>query len=213
MLFRSPAKIDPKEWAARISYEGRILRIDATSYPRNPRGRTGLRGRGVLPLWGPNHMAEPIVTRYDPARPSVLQMVAIKRADTGEWAIPGGMVDAGEHVSVTVKREFQEEAGNLTDPVQKALFEENVRSLFSNGKVVYQGYVDDPRNTDNAWMETTAYWFHCSPELGAMLPLASGDDAAAVMWLDVNRSDTKYANLYASHREWVDEVAVQLRGQ
>jgi len=25
---------------------------------------------------------------------------------------------------------------------------------------VYRGYVDDPRNTDNAWMETQAYNFH-----------------------------------------------------
>ena len=25
---------------------------------------------------------------------------------------------------------------------------------------VYRGYVDDPRNTDNSWMETTAYNFH-----------------------------------------------------
>ena len=25
---------------------------------------------------------------------------------------------------------------------------------------VYEGYVDDPRNTDNAWMETVAVNFH-----------------------------------------------------
>ena len=25
---------------------------------------------------------------------------------------------------------------------------------------IYRGYVDDPRNTDNAWMETVAYNFH-----------------------------------------------------
>ena len=25
---------------------------------------------------------------------------------------------------------------------------------------VYKGYVDDPRNTDNAWMETVAMNFH-----------------------------------------------------
>jgi len=25
---------------------------------------------------------------------------------------------------------------------------------------VYSGYVDDPRNTDNAWMETVVYNFH-----------------------------------------------------
>ncbi len=52
-----------------------------------------------------------------------LQFVAIKRKDNGEWAIPGvgrarlwagsnwqGMVDAGDTVSATLKREFGEEA-------------------------------------------------------------------------------------------------------
>lgn len=44
-------------------------------------------------------------------------MVSIERLDTREWAIPGGMVDPGEKLSETVKREFMEEAlsstGNL----------------------------------------------------------------------------------------------------
>ena len=41
--------------------------------------------RGLLGKWGPNHAADPIVTRYDPKRPRMLQMVAIKRRDTGEY--------------------------------------------------------------------------------------------------------------------------------
>lgn len=32
--------------------------------PLNPKGRTGLKGRGVLGKWGPNHAADPIVTRW-----------------------------------------------------------------------------------------------------------------------------------------------------
>lgn len=32
--------------------------------PLNPVGRTGLIGRGVLGKWGPNHAADPIVTRW-----------------------------------------------------------------------------------------------------------------------------------------------------
>ena len=67
----------------------------------------------------------------------VLEFVAIQRKDTGAWAIPGGMVDPGEKVlflmsnfdhhiqlfcrlihmmkvSVTVKREFMEEALDST---------------------------------------------------------------------------------------------------
>lgn len=32
--------------------------------PLNPLGRTGLKGRGILGKWGPNHAADPIVSRW-----------------------------------------------------------------------------------------------------------------------------------------------------
>ena len=129
----------------------------ATNAPLNPRGRTGMQGRGALGKWGPNHAADPIVTRWhtDESGRRRLQMVAIRRADNGQWAIPGGMVDAGEEVSVTLKREFKEEAGSMDDPAEQEQFNRLHEELFKNGLPVYTGYVDDPRNTDNAWMETS----------------------------------------------------------
>lgn len=93
-----------------------------------------------------------------------LQFIAIERSDSGnlfcdtvmqlgEWAIPGGMVDPGEDVSATLKREFTEEAlDNITD--------EKLDALWKTGVEIYRGYVDDPRNTDNAWMETVVVNFH-----------------------------------------------------
>ena len=100
----------------RVSYaangQATAVLLDGDGMPRNPAGRTGLRGRGLLGKWGPNQAADPIVTRYDP-QTQKLQMVAIRRKDTGEWAIPGGMVDDGEVVSATLRREFEEEACNI----------------------------------------------------------------------------------------------------
>ena len=65
--------------------------------------------------------------------------------------------------------------------------------------------VDDPRNTDNAWMETVAYHFHCSPETVACLHLGGGDDAASATWLRMDSAaEPRYAKLYASHRVWTD---------
>ena len=73
--------------------------------PLNIRGRTGLKGRGILGRYGPNHAADPIVTRWarnsetgeieknPETGKSILEFVAIKRKDTGEWAIPGGMIE------------------------------------------------------------------------------------------------------------------------
>lgn len=75
--------------------------LDSEGRPLNPMGRTGLRGRGVLGRWGPNHAADPIVSAF---RDGCLHFIGIERRDTHEWAIPGGMVDAGEKVSATLKR-------------------------------------------------------------------------------------------------------------
>jgi len=99
--------------------------------------------------------------------------VAIRRKDTGDWALPGGMVDDGEKVSVTVKREFKEEAGTLPTAAEQERCHILIDRLFASEKVVYKGYVDDPRSTDNAWIETTAYHFHCTPEIAEKLKLGS----------------------------------------
>ena len=134
-----PRAVSSATWSARVSYEeGGFSRDETSGRPLNPRGRTGMSSRGLLGVWGPNHAADPIVTRYHPTTHQ-LQMVAIRRKDTGDWAIPGGMVDPGEAVSVTVRREFIEEAGNIQDAAERALFERLIDKLFDSGKVVYRG--------------------------------------------------------------------------
>ena len=206
-----PEASEVPDLRGRLSYEGPIVFEESSGRPRNPRGRTGMPGRGLLGNWGPNHAADPIVTRWAPHDRTKLQMVVIERKDTGEWAIPGGMVDPGEMVSATLRREFTEEAGNVP-PAKRQRFEALMEQLFApkNSKVIYRGYVDDPRNTDNAWMETTTFHFHCNDTLACRLPLPAGDDAGNVMWLDVDPSNPKFFNLYASHREWVEEAARQV---
>lgn len=188
--------------------------------PLNPKGRTGLKGRGLLGKWGPNHAADPIVTRWKLNKDNkkyinaisnrpILQFCAIQRKDCGQWALPGGMVDPGEKVSETLKREFMEEALNSleTSEEQCKKDEEMIKSFFSNGVEIYKGYVDDPRNTDNAWMETVAVNFHddAGSQVGKF-DLKAGDDAASVRWMDIDKS----IDLYASHSEMIEAVADRL---
>ncbi|KAI5097182.1 ADP-ribose pyrophosphatase, mitochondrial [Silurus meridionalis] len=200
----------------RRSHEGDYSIQDGR--PLNPRGRTGLNGRGLLGRWGPNHAADPIVTRWKRdssgknvfhavSKRPVLQFVSIKRKDCGEWAIPGGMVDPEELVSLTLQREFSEEALNCLQASleERKNIHERISKLFSSpGFQVYKGYVDDPRNTDNSWMETVAVNFH--DETGdsvSELPLEAGDDAGQVSWHDVDSSQP----LYASHSLFLQRVA------
>jgi len=167
------------------SYEGTLI-ADKDGYPLNPRGRTGIRGRGLLGNWGPNYAADPIILRRDPLTHQP-QMLAIQRRDTHQWAIPGGMVDPGEQITRTLARELQEETGADVP--------------MSNAEIVYQGYVDDPRNTDNAWMETTARVLLLNDQQAEQLTLRAGDDARAVQWMDLNPENL--GNLYASHSDFV----------
>jgi len=199
------------ELEERLTYNGSVFLVNGR--PQNPVGRTGMTGRGLLGKWGPNHAADAIVTRSSPEDRSVLQMVAIQRKDTGQWAIPGGMVDPGESVPAAMKREFLEEAGNLKQgPDEAARHKQMVDDMFQHGREIYRGYVDDPRNTDNAWMESSFVHFHCSEALGNSVPLEAGDDAQSVQWLDIDEKNESFANLYASHKEMVLKAASIHRG-
>ncbi|KAM9678697.1 ADP-ribose pyrophosphatase, mitochondrial isoform 4-T5 [Trichechus inunguis] len=127
--------------------------------PRNPAGRTGLVGRGLLGRWGPNHAVDPIITRWKRdssgnkithpvSGKNILQFVAIQRKDCGEWAIPGGMVDPGEKISATLKREFGEEALNLLQKssAEKREIEEQLQKLFSQEHLVTFFYLPPYKN-------------------------------------------------------------------
>lgn len=122
-------------------------------------------------LWleGPNYTADAVI--IDSLQQKIL---LIERRDCGEWALPGGFVDADESTYIASLREAKEEAS--VD--------------IANGQLIYQGIVDDPRNTEYAWIETAAYLFEC-----AETTARAGDDAGDAKWFSI------YAlpPLYASH--------------
>jgi ADP-ribose pyrophosphatase len=169
------------------------LRSDGKGRVLNPAGRSGVAGRGLLGKWGPNYAADPIITCINLAEGRA-ELLAVQRRDNGQWAIPGGMVDKGEEISGTLTRELMEETGVALD--------------MSRGRLIYQGYVDDPRNTDHAWMETTAKHLHLDQETARRLDLKAGSDARAVRWLPLTPENI--GMLYASHCDLVRAALVQL---
>ncbi len=153
-----------------ISYEGNLQRDPKDDSPLNPIGRTGLKGKGKLWNFGPNQAADAVLlTRKKDGWYGLF----IQRAD-GSWAFPGGFLNQGEQPEVAMLRELFEEA----------VVEDSglLQKLQQQSRCIYQGYADDPRNTDNAWIETSAFLVVLDETESEHLRLSSRDDAQAVAW-------------------------------
>lgn len=192
------------------SYEGTQV-VDGQL--RNPRGPTGITGQGLLGKQGENTAADPIVFRRhkDPETGETkLQMIAIQRQDNGKWAIPGGMTDYGEAVSATLGRELREEAlGDSLTKEQADKFDNSFKNLFEErGALVYQGAVDDFRNTDTSWMATKVQMMEIdksdADKLGWDMQLEGGDDAKEALWMDVTAKNLSTLN--ANHGDFVGKA-------
>lgn len=163
----------------------------------NPRGKTGITGRGLLGRWGPNWAADVIITKE--ADGNLWVLLCEKQMGDGDSALcfPAGMVDEGERVPDTLRRELCEEA--LAD-------NSAVDDLFDKCCIgcVYAGWVDDWRNTDHAWMVTQAYHFHAPTHVASKLTLGVADteEIKKSAWYDVTTID----KMYASHKDWLDKV-------
>jgi hypothetical protein len=82
---------------------------------RNPTGRTGFAGRGLLQYWGPNHCVDPIITRWavtdagdfllaDGKR--VLEVLLYKHIASGRLLLPGSAVEPDERIPFALVEEL-----------------------------------------------------------------------------------------------------------
>eukprot|EP00058_Branchiostoma_floridae_P014792 XP_002600280.1 hypothetical protein BRAFLDRAFT_118277 [Branchiostoma floridae] len=228
--------IEDKDKGVSIRYN-----IMAEDVPQNPMGRTGLRGKGALFRWGPNHSMLAICTRWkhavDPATGDeqeeyllvegkrVLEFLSYKEPDFEEWAIPGAMTAGLESKYSVLHRAFCTKAlGKQPAVVDRHMDEGKVKQLFEaytaderdcpssdrddsietfSAAMIYRGYVDDPRNTDSAWVETEAWHFHY--ESGESF-LEEELVTAGSRWQEVSR----HVKLFASHASVIQEAAARL---
>ncbi|XP_053513658.1 transient receptor potential cation channel subfamily M member 2 isoform X7 [Artibeus jamaicensis] len=187
----------------RRSYHGSYMVRDGL--PLNPMGRTGLRGRGSLSCFGPNHTLQPVVTRWRRNQDGaicrrsikkVLEVLVVKHVLSEHWALPGGSREPGEVLPRKLKQVLQKE------------FWPSFESLLTQGTEVYKGYVDDPRNTDNAWIETVAISIHFPDQSSVELKrlnshLHTSDPGMSIRWQVVD----KRIPLYANHKAVLQKVA------
>nr|DBA32338.1 TPA: hypothetical protein GDO54_000138 [Pyxicephalus adspersus] len=162
--------------------------------PLNPMGRTGLRGVGSLRWFGPNHSLHPVVTRWTTssangpnpkASKNMLEVLVVRRRENELWSLPGGTLDPGQRVPI----EFQ--------ALLKKTYLREFLALLDSGTEVFHGYLDDPRNTDNAWIETQAINVHLGTKesLDTFLQnLKESDHEITLRWQLLDHKIPLYAN-------------------
>ena len=113
---------------------------DDAGRPLNPRGRTGIEGRGLLARWGPNPsvMIAVVRTHIEEVGPELLVNPGEETRPPG---IPKGFLLPDETVKVAFHRVIaQDTAWSAEDHVPVEL---------------ESAYAYDARQTDHAWVETT----------------------------------------------------------
>ncbi|XP_014725883.1 PREDICTED: transient receptor potential cation channel subfamily M member 2 isoform X4 [Sturnus vulgaris] len=176
--------------------------------PLNPMGRTGLRGRGRLHCFGPNHALHPVVTRWrrnldgSIIRKSLKKMLEVLVAQyplSDVWALPGGSLEPGETLPLKLKWILRRE------------FWPQFQNLLKQGTEVHKGYLDDPRNTDNAWVETVAISVHFDTQNDVEMKrlnsfLQGCDPELCIRWQVLD----KRIPLHANHKELLHKVSTLL---
>ena len=108
--------------------------------------------------------------------------------DGGPWGLPGGPLASPSDVgSAAARREFECVTTARMEVESVAQFGRVAEQVWTSGKLLYRGYLDDARNTDNAWVETCIAWFHSGAQQEAVLAAGRAPDDAEPtrrMWTD-----------------------------
>jgi len=144
-----------KEELARVESRYR----DEEGRPLNPRGRTGIAGRGLLGLWGENLSTAVIVTRSTPDGWDIL--LGSSDDMTGN-ELPKGFLLPSETPSEGVSRILAREAGCTWSS--------------DDLHTVSTTYTYDPRQTDHAWVSTLLTWVELPRESAVQITDASTFD-------------------------------------
>jgi ADP-ribose pyrophosphatase len=159
---------DPEDFekVADTVITGSSKQRDDGGRPLNPRGRTGIAGRGLLGRWGANPAVAAIVTRANEEGSRIDILLGKKEGAPGFW-LPRGFARLDEGPQDAVCRVLEEETG--------------CQPGCREGVAVFDGYSYDSRQTDHAWVEIRASLLHHTADTapGSFRP---GGEFEEVQW-------------------------------
>ncbi|XP_054166897.1 transient receptor potential cation channel subfamily M member 3-like [Oppia nitens] len=157
--------IDRTSWTLQPDGQPLLYRLDDAGLPLNPRGRTGLRGRGVLPRWGPNHFVLLIVSRWHASTPSEALEIIVERTERrDQMSLPERFV-SDDRLYAELRDLFRADAEWTTSAEMIGFFEaQGGQGGVVRTERVSREYQDCELNSDNAWKETEVWHVHYSGE-------------------------------------------------
>ncbi len=183
---------DPEEFvkAQEPGERERAETRDAAGRALNPRGRTGIAGRGLLGRWGSNFMVGAVVVRTGGTE-GELDILLGRIGEGGDLSLPQGFVAPGEHRETAMARVLEGTTGWRPEP--------------GTGDVVFEGYSYDARQTDHAWIEIQTRLFHLGDGSGAFR-FRPGNDFEEIEW---RRLDARTVNRLPSNQARLVREAVK----
>jgi ADP-ribose pyrophosphatase len=140
--------------------------LDDADRPLNPRGRTGIAGRGLLGRWGANPMVAVVVTRIN--RETLAPEVLLgKLEESGALSLPRSFVAKNETAEAAIVQMLEQCIGRPPD---------------RQGEVIAEGYSYDERQTDHAWVELEAQLYHMDADAQPSALQSSGAGIQDIEW-------------------------------
>jgi ADP-ribose pyrophosphatase YjhB (NUDIX family) len=165
--FDTKSPLEIARCIARMSITPPIL-DHLTGLPRNPRGATGTVGG---PLWYRVNPSASLLARHGN------DVLLVRLKATGLWALPGGFLHTNsthtrftETVEQAALREAAEEAGVVFDPNDAK-------------RVDTQCLPDDPRDTDDRWVEERLVYIDASSRPKSKLRPAASHETVEAAWV------------------------------
>nr|XP_027194835.1 uncharacterized protein LOC113789492 [Dermatophagoides pteronyssinus] len=186
-----------------------IYKLDEDSIPMNICGRTGLRGKGNLPRWGPNHYVMLLISRTRLIGGIQINEFALERKYSSLF-VPMRFI--GDDIMFGDLRQlfriFDKNSGH-----NKWINDNDILEYFRSIDPQLQSiiptqayYMDSPDNTDNGWKEVKVYHFHFNDKIDWKLT------DAMIMNQDDDNSNNDYRTT-KSHLSWItynEDMLVQM---
>ena len=153
-------RVAPREFLEKAAHH------DDEGRPLNPRGRTGIAGRGLFGRWGANRMVTAVVTRIN-HETHAPELLLGKLEESGPLSLPRGFVTEGETVEAAIVHALEQCTGQ---PPEK------------QGEIIAEGYSYDERQTDHAWVELEAQHHYMDADSQPSALPSSGAGIQDIEW-------------------------------